>query len=109
MMVASAVLTILRPPSPDPLKITSAMSLPRRLLALCSPSTHLMASTMLDLPEPLGPTMTVMPGGNSKRVLSAKLLKPINSRALSMGGKGGDGCQKAGGATNPPLHGRRPG
>ncbi len=56
--------------------MTSAISLPRRLLALCSPSTHLMASTMLLLPEPLGPTTTVMPGGKSNRVLSAKLLKP---------------------------------
>ena len=43
-----------------------------------------MASTMLDFPEPLGPTTTVMPGGNSNRVRSAKLLKPRISRALSI-------------------------
>ena len=43
-----------------------------------------MASTMFDLPEPLGPTTTVMPRGNSNRVRSAKLLKPTSSRALSM-------------------------
>src|SRR5690606_1441885 len=72
---------------PEPLKMTSAISLPRRLLTLCSPSTHLIASTTFDLPEPLGPTTTVMPGGNSKRVLSAKLLKPMSSRALSIGGQ----------------------
>src|SRR5262245_8843790 len=64
------------------------MSWPRRLLALCSPRTHLMASTTLDLPEPFGPTTTVMPAGNSNRVLSAKLLKPYSSRAFNMTGGG---------------------
>ncbi len=82
--VASAVFSGCR--EPEPLKMTSAISLPRRLLALCSPRTHLMASTTLLLPEPLGPTMAVMPGGKSKRVLSAKLLKPTSSSALSMAG-----------------------
>ncbi len=66
--------------------MTSAISLPRRLLTLCSPRTHLIASTMFDLPDPFGPTTTVMPLGNSSRVLSAKLLKPTSSSALSMGG-----------------------
>ena len=70
--------------APEPLKITSAISRPRRLLTLCSPSTHLMASTTFDFPEPLGPTTTVIPWGNSNRVLSAKLLKPASSSALSM-------------------------
>src|SRR5271165_5485165 len=72
----------------EPLKITSAISLPRRLLTLCSPRTHLMPSTTFDLPDPLGPTTTVIPGGNSNRVLSAKLLKPASSSALSMAKKG---------------------
>ena len=45
----------------EPLKMTSAISPPRRLLALCSPSTQRTASTTLLLPEPLGPTMPVMP------------------------------------------------
>src|SRR3954469_24527729 len=84
MTVASAAFIGLRPALPEPLKMQSDMSLPRRLLADCSPSTHLMPSTMLDLPEPFGPTTTVMPAGNSKRVLSAKLLKPKSSSALSM-------------------------
>ena len=66
--------------------MTSTISLPRRLLTLCSPRTQRMASTTFDLPEPLGPTTTVMPGGNSKRVLSAKLLKPKISSDLSMTG-----------------------
>ena len=54
-----------------------------------------MASTMFDLPDPLGPTTTVTPGGNSNRVLSAKLLKPLNSRALSIEGHRYDEKEKA--------------
>ena len=72
----------------EPLKITSAISLPRRLLMLCSPRTHLMPSTTFDFPDPLGPTTTVIPGGNSNRVLSAKLLKPASSSALSITKRG---------------------
>src|SRR5262249_14508126 len=64
--------------------MTSAISPPRRLLADCSPSTQRTASTTLDLPLPLGPTTAVTPGGNSKTVLSAKLLKPTNSSRFSM-------------------------
>ena len=59
-----------------PAKITSAMAPPRRARAPCSPRTQLIASTRLDLPEPLGPTMTETPGMNSRTVLSAKLLNP---------------------------------
>src|SRR5947207_4248052 len=59
-----------------PAKITSAMAAPRRARGPCSPSTHAMASTMLDLPDPLGPTITLTPGVNSRVVLSANDLKP---------------------------------
>ena len=45
-----------------PLKITSAISPPRKALADCSPSTQRMASETFDLPHPLGPTMAVTPG-----------------------------------------------
>ena len=44
-----------------PLKITSSIRSPRRLLALCSPSTHVIASTTLLLPQPFGPTIAVTP------------------------------------------------
>ena len=44
-----------------PPKITSSIRSPRRLLALCSPSTQVSASTTLLLPQPLGPTMAVTP------------------------------------------------
>src|SRR5437870_1410286 len=69
----------------EPLKITSAISPPRRLLALCSPSTQRTASTRLLLPEPLGPTMPVMPAGKVNSVRSAKLLNPASNKHLSMG------------------------
>ena len=66
----------------EPLKMTSAISEPRKALADCSPKTQRIASKMLDFPQPLGPTIAVTPVGNSKRVFSAKDLKPINSRVL---------------------------
>src|SRR5207253_7576142 len=75
----------------EPLKMTSAISPPRRLLALCSPRIQRMASTMLLLPEPLGPTTAVRPSLKSKVVLSAKLLKPTSSSRLSMPPPGGQG------------------
>src|SRR5262249_26659880 len=67
-----------------PLKMTSVISCPRRLRALCSPRTHLTASTALLLPLPLEPTMAVTPGKNWKLVLSANDLKPHSSRLFSM-------------------------
>src|SRR5947209_12226456 len=42
----------------------------------CSPNTHAIASAMLDLPDPFGPTIRLMPGVNSRVVLSANDLKP---------------------------------
>jgi len=66
-----------------PLKITSSILSPRRCLALCSPSTHRMASEILLFPQPLGPTTAVTPGWKVTVVLSAKDLKPIISRDLS--------------------------
>src|SRR6266704_3052285 len=59
-----------------PLKITSAISPPRRALADCSPSTQRIASETFDLPHPLGPTIAVTPGWKFSAVLSAKDLNP---------------------------------
>ena len=59
-----------------PAKITSAICPPRSARGPCSPSAQLIASTRLDLPDPLGPTITETPGTNSRTVLSAKDLKP---------------------------------
>src|SRR6267143_685110 len=44
-----------------PLKMQSAMRSARSDLWLCSPRTQEMASTTLDLPQPFGPTMQVVP------------------------------------------------
>src|SRR4030043_117797 len=59
-----------------PLNITSAICSLRRLLTLCSPSTHFTASTTLLLPHPLGPTIAVIGESKVNSTLSAKLLKP---------------------------------
>ncbi len=66
-----------------PPKITSVILVPRKSLALCSPITQRIASIIFDLPEPLGPTIPVIPGINSIIVLSAKDLKPLISSDLS--------------------------
>ena len=50
---------------------------PRTASGLCSPSAQSTASVMLDLPQPLGPTMTLTPGENSSRVRSGNDLNPL--------------------------------
>jgi hypothetical protein len=62
-----------------PAKMTSSIAPPRRLFALRSPSTHLIASTTFDLPQPFGPTMPVMGASKRNSVGSAKLLKPLRT------------------------------
>ena len=66
-----------------PLKITSDMLAPRRVFALCSPSTQRTASPMLLLPDPFGPTMPVMPSSKTISVRWAKDLKPYSSNFFS--------------------------
>src|ERR1700749_1101908 len=65
-----------------PAKMTSSILPPRSALAPCSPSTQAMASTTLDLPEPLGPTTQGMPGSSRSVVAEAKDLKPLTVRLL---------------------------
>src|SRR5579884_3395134 len=68
-----------------PAKITSSMRAPRRLLADCSPSTQEMASLMLDLPQPFGPTIAAMPSPLKRSsVRSQNDLKPCTSTRLSL-------------------------
>src|SRR5262245_50267755 len=62
--------------------MTSSILPPRSALAPCSPNTQAIASTTLDLPEPLGPTTQVMPGSNFSVVAAAKDLKPFTVRLL---------------------------
>ena len=67
----------------EPVNITSVILLePLNVLTLCSPSTHLIASTILLLPLPLGPTLPVKVLSSSIVVLSAKLLNPLNLISL---------------------------
>src|SRR5690242_14007458 len=63
-----------------PAKMTSSILPPRRLFAPCSPRTQAMASTTLDLPDPLGPTTAVIPGSSRSVVADAKDLKPFSVR-----------------------------
>jgi len=62
--------------------MTSSILPPRNALAPCSPRTHAIASTTLDLPEPLGPTTQVIPGSSFNVVADAKDLKPFIVRLL---------------------------
>src|SRR5258708_7853504 len=70
------------PRDSEPEKMTSSMARPRRCFADCSPMTHRMASTMFDLPQPLGPTIDVIGSGNEIEVLSTNDLKPLISMRL---------------------------
>src|ERR1035441_10851541 len=81
-MVTAAMPSALR--SWVPAKMTSSMRVPRRLFADCSPRTQLMASLMLDLPQPFGPTMAAMPAPlNRSSLRSQKDLNPCSSMRLS--------------------------
>src|SRR6476646_6795479 len=60
--------------------MTSSILPPRRDFAPCSPITQASASTTLDLPDPLGPTMQVMPGSSWSVVADAKDLNPRRVR-----------------------------
>ena len=60
-----------------PMKMTSSIFAERTVRGPWAPSTQATASTTLDLPLPLGPTTTVMPGSNSSTAGSAKDLNPL--------------------------------
>jgi hypothetical protein len=65
-----------------PAKITSSMPPPRIDLAELSPMTQRIASSRLDLPQPLGPTTPVSPGSMRSSAGSTKLLKPLSLSRL---------------------------
>src|SRR6185312_7429280 len=71
-----ALPTGLRPDDPE--KITSVSESPRRRLAALSPMTQRIASMMLDLPQPFGPTMPDMLVGRCRVVGSTKDLNPAS-------------------------------
>src|SRR4051794_26377355 len=70
-----------------PAKMTSSILPPRRDFAPCSPITHASASTTFDLPEPLGPTMQVIPGSSWRVVEEAKDLNPFRVRLFRYNGR----------------------
>src|SRR3954470_11523341 len=85
LVLSKVSVTSARPFGPrdsEPLKITSSMFLPRRCLALCSPSTQRIESTMFDLPQPFGPTMPTTSWSKWITVRSTKDLKPVISNFL---------------------------
>src|SRR5215510_369639 len=59
--------------------MTSSILWPRRDLALCSPSAHLMLSPTFVFPQPFGPTTHVTPGKTLISVRSANDLKPCRT------------------------------
>src|ERR1700734_2833728 len=63
-----------------PAKTTSSILPPRRVLTPCSPITQENASTMLDLPDPFGPTTQVIPGSKRSDVAEANDLNPRKVR-----------------------------
>ena len=69
-----------------PPKITSSIFPPRSVLEDCSPIAHLIASEILDFPEPFGPTIAVTSFSNVILVLSGKDLNPCNSSAFKYKG-----------------------
>ncbi len=60
-----------------PAKMTSSILAERSERGPCAPRTQVTASTTFDLPLPLGPTTTVIPGSNSSTVGSANDLNPF--------------------------------
>ena len=62
--------------------MTSSIALPRRCLADCSPMHQRMASTMFDLPQPLGPTTAVMGWLKFEHRAIAERLESVDFEAL---------------------------
>src|SRR5690606_24934402 len=65
-----------------PEKMTSSIFVERSARARCSPSTQRMASMMLDLPHPLGPTTEVIPSRG--KMTSTRLAKDLNPLMRSL-------------------------
>src|ERR1700690_187001 len=84
--IISAEAMLARGRCSEPEKIMSSVFLPRNNIYDCSPNTQRNESAMFDLPEPLGPTIAVMPLANSKTVREANVLYPCSSRDFKRNG-----------------------
>jgi hypothetical protein len=71
----------------EPLNIRSSRLSDLSDFILCSPITQRIASTIFDLPQPLGPTIPVMGWSSSICVLSANDLKPFISNDFNLKAK----------------------
>ena len=67
-----------------PEKITSTVFRERSKPKLCSPRHQRTASAMLLLPQPLGPTIAVMPWSKTSSAGWAKVLKPLICTRLTL-------------------------
>ena len=65
-----------------PAKMTSSILAERTDVGAWAPRVQATASTTLDLPLPLGPTIAVTPGSNTSVVGSAKDLNPLSVSAF---------------------------
>src|SRR5581483_2045564 len=65
-----------------PAKMTSSIRAPRKVFADCSPSTHEIASEMLDLPHPLGPMIAATP--SPWNLSSVRSQNDLNPRICSL-------------------------
>ena len=70
------------PRDSEPAKMTSSIALPRRCLADCSPMHQRIASTILDLPHPFGPTTAVIASSIETTARSLNDLNPMISIRL---------------------------
>ena len=84
-----------------PAKMTSSILAERSERGPWAPSTQVTASTTLDLPLPLGPTTTVIPGSNSNTVGSAKDLNPFMLSDFKNIGATLPGASRVGGLSPP--------
>ena len=66
-----------------PLKMIFSIFSDRNVRIFCSPNTHLIASTIFDLPQPFGPTTPVIPLSKLMVTLSPKLLNPLSSNLVN--------------------------
>ena len=65
-----------------PAKMTSSIREVRKVVGACVPNTQWIASTRLDLPEPLGPTIDRDPGSKFEAGSVGERLEPDHLQCL---------------------------
>ena len=85
-----------------PAKMTSSILAERSERGPWAPSTQVTASTTLDLPLPLGPTTTVMPGLELQHGRVREGLEPLHAERLQEHRGDPTGCLRRGGDSPAP-------